>query len=35
MRKSVIQYESREIPNYWLIVPEQSVVMLLTLKDGS
>lgn len=35
MRKSVIQYESREIPEYCLITPEQSVVMVLTLKDGS
>ena len=35
MRKSVIQYEAREIPEYWLIAPEQSVVMVLTLKDGS
>lgn len=35
MRKSVIQYESREIPEYWLIAPEQSVLMVLTLKDSS
>ena len=35
MRKSVIQYESREIPEYWLTAPEQSVLMVLTLKDSS
>ena len=36
MRKSVIQHESRESPEYWLIEhPEQQVVLVLTLKDGS
>lgn len=36
MRKSVIQYEAREILEYWLIEhPERQVVLILTLKDGS
>ncbi|MEM7066770.1 MAG: Uma2 family endonuclease [Cyanobacteria bacterium P01_B01_bin.77] len=29
------QYEAREIPEYLLLDPEQQVVMVLTLKDGS